>query len=162
MSLPATKGGRRRTYTRPLTDFVLDSRDWYNPYGKLRSLAAAPGVTDRYIRLLSQMQTPVVPRLRRESVHGVCRWFAYIAGAVLVLIHDCGARVLGDLSFLIHSAVPEGKGVSSSAALEVSTMAALAAALDIKLPGRRLAQLCQKVGVPPVPDLDAVECHQGI
>ncbi len=92
----------------------------------------------------------------------VGRWFAYIAGAVLVLTHECGARVSGNLSILIHSAVPEGKGVSSSAALEVATMSALAAALDIKLPGRRLAQLCQKVGVPPTPDSDVVECHQGM
>jgi len=41
-----------------------------------------------------------------------------------------------------------GKGVSSSAALEVSVMSALAAAHGVALGGRELALLCQKVGVP--------------
>lgn len=41
--------------------------------------------------------------------------------------------------------VPEGKGVSSSAAVEVATMAALAAALSIPMDGRTLALLCQRV-----------------
>lgn len=40
-----------------------------------------------------------------------------------------------------------GKGVSSSAALEVSVMSAVAAAHDIQLGGRELALLCQKVEV---------------
>jgi galactokinase len=40
-----------------------------------------------------------------------------------------------------------GKGVSSSAALEVSVMSAVAAAHDIKLGGREVALLCQKVEV---------------
>ena len=87
------------------------------------------------------------------------RWLAYVAGAVLVLMHECGARVSGNLSILIHSAIPEGKGVSSSAAVEVATMSAVAAAMKIKLPGRQLAQLCQKVGVPPSPVWGVVLCH---
>jgi galactokinase len=42
---------------------------------------------------------------------------------------------------------PPGKGVSSSAALEVSVMTALAAAHGLELGGRELALLCQKVCV---------------
>ena len=90
----------------------------------------------------------------------MCRWFAYTAGAVLVLMHECGARVSGDLSILVHSAIPEGKGVSSSAALEVATMSALAAAMGIKLPGRQLALLCQKVGVHPAPPIGRSPCAE--
>jgi L-arabinokinase len=41
--------------------------------------------------------------------------------------------------------VPEGKGVSSSAALEVGTMSAVAAAFDIQVEPRELALLCQRV-----------------
>lgn len=41
--------------------------------------------------------------------------------------------------------VPEGKGVSSSAAVEVATMAAIAAAYSMQLEGRELALLCQRV-----------------
>lgn len=40
-----------------------------------------------------------------------------------------------------------GKGVSSSAALEVAVMSAVAAAHHISLTGRELALLCQKAEV---------------
>ena len=54
------------------------------------------------------------------------------------------------VAILLHSDVPEGKGVSSSAAVEVATMCAVAAAYDVDLNvskdgGRELAMLCQKV-----------------
>jgi L-arabinokinase len=54
---------------------------------------------------------------------------------------------------LIRSDVPEGKGVSSSAALEVATVHAMAVAFGIDLPPRDLALVCQKaenlvVGAP--------------
>jgi hypothetical protein len=48
------------------------------------------------------------------------RWAAYVAGTVLVLMREKGLRCSDSLAILIHSAVPEGKGVSSSAAVEVS------------------------------------------
>jgi L-arabinokinase len=41
--------------------------------------------------------------------------------------------------------VPQGKGVSSSAALEVATMQAMCALYDIHLEGREMALLCQRV-----------------
>ena len=72
------------------------------------------------------------------------RWAAYIAGALLVLMHECGERFSG-LRILLESHVPEGKGVSSSAAIEVATMQAVGAAFDIKLEPRSLALLSQKV-----------------
>ena len=49
----------------------------------------------------------------------------------------------GGLRILIDSQVPEGKGVSSSAAIEVATMRAVAALLKTELPGEELARLCQ-------------------
>lgn len=73
------------------------------------------------------------------------RWAGYVAGAFLVLMRerkvafDDGARIL------VSSEVPEGKGVSSSAALEVSTMAAIAVAFEIDLQPIEIAALCQKV-----------------
>jgi galactokinase len=78
---------------------------------------------------------------RRNSGH---EWAAYIAGALLVLMHECDARCSG-IRILLDSHVPEGKGVSSSAAIEVATMQAICAALDIKLEPHTLALLCQKV-----------------
>jgi galactokinase len=78
---------------------------------------------------------------RRNSAH---EWAAYIAGVLLVLMHECDARCRG-IRILLDSHVPEGKGVSSSAAIEVATMQAICAAFDIKLEPRTLALLCQTV-----------------
>ncbi|KAK9833328.1 hypothetical protein WJX81_006760, partial [Elliptochloris bilobata] len=72
-------------------------------------------------------------------------WAAYVAGALVVLMREKGATFPDGLSVLVHSAVPEGKGVSSSAAVEVAVMQALAVAHGIALTGRELAMLCQKV-----------------
>ncbi|MCB0110179.1 MAG: hypothetical protein KDE53_29870, partial [Caldilineaceae bacterium] len=72
-------------------------------------------------------------------------WAAYVAGAFLVLMHEKGLQFASGARILIHSAVPSGKGVSSSAAIEVAVMAAVAAAFDIALESRELAILCQKV-----------------
>jgi L-arabinokinase len=72
-------------------------------------------------------------------------WAAYVAGAFLVLMRErqisfpCGARVL------ISSQVPQGKGVSSSAALEVAVMNAIIAAFELSIEPREIALLCQKV-----------------
>ena len=74
-------------------------------------------------------------------------WAAYVAGALLVLAHERGLSLAscGGVAILVSSDVPEGKGVSSSAAVEVAAMSALAAALGVELEGRALALLCQKV-----------------
>ena len=42
-----------------------------------------------------------------------------MAGALLVLMHEEGCTFAHGLSLLVSSDVPDGKGVSSSAALEV-------------------------------------------
>ena len=72
-------------------------------------------------------------------------WSAYVAGVFLVLSRELGVRFDRGARLLISSRVPEGKGVSSSAALEVATMSAVAAAFDIKIGPRELALLCQQV-----------------
>lgn len=72
-------------------------------------------------------------------------WAAYVAGALVVLMRECNVRPTDGLSILVVSAVPEGKGVSSSAAIEVATLKALAAAHDVHLTGRHLAILAQKI-----------------
>ncbi|HEX8503653.1 MAG TPA: galactokinase family protein [Pyrinomonadaceae bacterium] len=73
------------------------------------------------------------------------QWAAYAAGAFVVLARERGSRFGRGARVLIRSDVPEGKGVSSSAALEVATMWAVAAAYGIELEPRELAFLCQKV-----------------
>ncbi len=73
------------------------------------------------------------------------RWAAYVAGALLVLRRERGVTFDAGARLLIASTVPEGKGVSSSAALEVSAMQAIAAAFHIPLEGFELARLAQLV-----------------
>ncbi|KAG9449316.1 hypothetical protein H6P81_009281 [Aristolochia fimbriata] len=73
------------------------------------------------------------------------KWAAYIAGTILVLMIELGVRFSDSISILVSSAVPEGKGVSSSAAVEVATMSAIAAAHGLNIGPRDLALLCQKV-----------------
>jgi galactokinase len=73
------------------------------------------------------------------------RWAAYVAGVFLVLARDRGTRFNHGARLLISSRVPEGKGVSSSAALEVATMSAVAAAFNIEIGPREIALLCQRL-----------------
>ncbi|MEO6391768.1 MAG: GHMP kinase [Pyrinomonadaceae bacterium] len=72
-------------------------------------------------------------------------WAAYIAGAFLVLMRERGVRFDEGARILLDSRVPEGKGVSSSAAIEVAAMSAIASAFDIELEPDEMARLCQMV-----------------
>jgi galactokinase len=73
------------------------------------------------------------------------RWTAYVAGAFIVLAQQGLAEFRDGARILIASTVPEGKGVSSSAALEVATMSAICPAYGITIEPRGLAVLCQTV-----------------
>ena len=70
-------------------------------------------------------------------------WAAYVIGSVITLLREKNAPLTGGLRILIDSQVPEGKGVSSSAAIEVATMRAVAELLEVELKGEELARLCQ-------------------
>jgi len=73
------------------------------------------------------------------------QWAEYAAGAFFVLMKERKIAFNNGAHILICSEVPEGKGVSSSAALEVAVMTAVAAAFKIKMSPQELARLCQKV-----------------
>ncbi|KAK6927776.1 Galactokinase, N-terminal domain [Dillenia turbinata] len=73
------------------------------------------------------------------------KWAAYVAGTIVVLMIELGVRFEDGISMLVSSAVPEGKGVSSSASVEVASMSAIAAAHGLEISPRDLALLCQKV-----------------
>ncbi len=79
-------------------------------------------------------------------------WIAYVLGCVLVLQKEKQIDFTG-ADFIIGSDVPLGKGVSSSASLEVATMKALAHAFTISFTGTELPILAQRtenlvVGAP--------------
>src|SRR2546428_9253923 len=71
------------------------------------------------------------------------RGATYVVGVVQALLPTETAR--SGLRILIHSSVPEGRGVASSAALEVAVAAAVAASSDIRIEPADLAALCQRV-----------------
>ncbi|KAG8656742.1 L-arabinokinase isoform X3 [Manihot esculenta] len=73
------------------------------------------------------------------------KWAAYVAGSILVLMTERGVRFEDSINMLVSSAVPEGKGVSSSASVEVASMSAVAAAHGLNISPRDIALLCQKV-----------------
>ena len=72
-------------------------------------------------------------------------WIAYVAGVLILLHKECGVVFEHGLRILIASDVPIGKGVSSSAALEVASMQAVCAVSNLHLERREIAILCQRV-----------------
>lgn len=116
VSLPASAGDRPRSFSMPLATFLDEG---------------AP-VDYRTARL----------QFIGQSEH---HWASYVAGAFLVLMRERGAVFRGGVRILISSDVPEGKGVSSSASLEVAAMEAIAAAFGVEASPREVAFLCQRV-----------------
>jgi galactokinase len=73
------------------------------------------------------------------------RWTAYVLGAFFLLHERYPEHTRLGASIYIESEVPLNKGVSSSAAVEVSVMKAAAASYGIDLRGIELAEACQWV-----------------
>jgi galactokinase len=73
------------------------------------------------------------------------RWTAYVLGAFFLLHQHYPEQTQLGASIYIESEVPLNKGVSSSAAVEVSVMKAAAASYGIDLNGIELAEACQWV-----------------
>ena len=72
-------------------------------------------------------------------------WAAYVAGVFHVLAREHGVRFEHGAALLIESDVPEGKGVSSSAAIEAATMEAVTAAWPARIEPKVRAVRCQQV-----------------
>jgi len=92
-------------------------------------------------------------------------WASYVVGMVLVLARERRFALTSGMRIVIASNVPEGKGVSSSAAIETATMSAVACAFDITIEPRDLALLCQKgenlVAGAPCGVMDQMTCVFG-
>jgi len=95
--------------------------------------------------LLSSNQQPIeYDEARRKFSNSDNHWVAYTFGVFLVLMCETNFVFPHGVDILIKSDVPEGKGVSSSAAIEVATMQALNVAYDLQIPAQELALYCQK------------------
>lgn len=71
-------------------------------------------------------------------------WIGYVLGCALALQKEKGIEFTG-ADFNITSEVPLGKGVSSSASIEVATIKALSEAFDVSFSGNELPKLAQRV-----------------
>jgi galactose-1-phosphate uridylyltransferase (family 1) len=115
---------------------------------RIVSLAGEPGAAERAVTLgpaefgglLSGGYDAARAWFRRDPATA---WSAYVVGALLVLAWERGVAFDQGLRLLIHSRVPEGKGVSSSAALDVATMQAAGHLVGAVPDGAELARLCQ-------------------
>lgn len=91
-------------------------------------------------------------------------WAVYVLGCLLVLQKERGVSLTG-ASVFIESKVPWGKGVSSSAALEVATMNALNQFYNLSLGKEELAVLAQMaenlVAGAPCGLMDQLSSHLG-
>lgn len=98
-----------------------------------------------------------------DSAH-VPAWARYVAGCLTELRRYLGRALPMGGRLLIRSTVPEAKGVSSSAAIEVATMRAIVDAHALNIDRRQIAVLCQRVenhvvGAPcGIMDQMAVSC----
>jgi galactokinase len=73
------------------------------------------------------------------------RWAAYVVGVVQYCLQRSPVSEPRGVRIRIESSVPEGKGVSSSAAIEVATMMAVATSYGLALPPETMAAACQWV-----------------
>jgi galactokinase len=72
-------------------------------------------------------------------------WAAYVAGVFHVLAREESLHLDSGATILVESDVPQGKGVSSSAAIEAATIEAVLAAWNHQVDPRMRAIRCQQV-----------------
>ena len=115
---------------------------------QIRSLSPGAEYEDRFFEMplahLSAVTDYSSARALFET-NSVQHWAAYVAGAFFVLLRERRCVFEQGAQIVIASNVPEGKGVSSSAALEVAAMTAIAAAYHIEISPEETAFLSQKV-----------------
>ena len=113
-------------------------------------IAAAPG--DDGTWTVTSLNNDSTETFRAADLQpGMTGWQAYVAGVVWAL-EEAGYRV-GGADMVLTSDVPEGAGLSSSAALECAVLTALADLNDLDLAGLERAKLARRaenafVGAP--------------
>jgi galactokinase len=141
------------------------------------TFAAVQRIDRSVLEIVSLGRTPCTIPLERLAPGGApigydeawrmfaSQWVSYVAGTFLALAHERGMALTSGVRIVVASRVPEGKGVSSSAAIETASMYAVASAFGIALDPRDLALLCQKaenlVARAPCGVMDQMTCVFG-
>jgi galactokinase len=134
--------------------FVLPFAVQQGVIAAVRTTEGAPGIRCRSLTFDDTFEMPLTDLVRapRPWASG---WARYVAGAVGVLV-ETEQLSIGDLpglDIVVGSDLPAGAGLSSSAALECATLAAVASSLGIALEPSVLAAAGRRVehefvGVP--------------
>jgi len=133
----------------PITDAAFCAMQWQaTPTVQIVSVDPADGDKARQVTIPLQQLNALCDADWEHiqstfSAMGNDQWTAYVAGTMIVLLRDQDRRLDRGIHVLLRSFVPEGKGVSSSAAIEVATMRAFADAMQVELDGPTTATLCQ-------------------
>ena len=102
---------------------------------------AVSGTRRLAIAAADLVESPLADLSRRFS--GRDAWAAYVLGPVALLAREARLSMAG-LRLLLSSSVPEGKGLGSSAAVEIASALAAGGALGSPLEPRRVALLGQR------------------
>jgi len=111
----------------------------------VRTLLPAHGIAEEVVFPAECFVNPVTLLRHLRDADPAHRWAGYAAGAVAILRAEGEIRRGAGARLLLRSDVPVGAGVSSSAALEVAAMRAVADAFGCALDGRTLARWCQRI-----------------
>lgn len=103
---------------------------------------AIKGRDDRHVRAFSTNFDNEITFSLDDNASRRNHWSDYVAG-VAHMLEAAGFKLPG-ADLLIHSDVPVGSGLSSSAAIEVSSALAFLSLAEAKLDGAELARLCQR------------------
>jgi galactokinase len=104
--------------------------------------AVSPRADHKLVLRSTEFEQPFEFNARDLPQRPLATWCDYVLG-VAVMLTKRGFQVSG-ANLLVHGEVPMGAGLSSSAAIEVSTTLALLSVLDAKLALPEIARLCQR------------------
>ena len=73
-----------------------------------------------------------------------CTWARHVAGVCLALLDSVAVpHFAGGFNLLIHSDIPSGAGLASSAALQIAAVMAIAGLFDAKVDALQIARVCR-------------------
>jgi galactokinase len=131
------------------------NQGWVLPFALGLGVTVAAGRRDDGVLAICSRQAPGAPAelpVASLAPGAVTGWAAYPAGVAWAL-REAGHRLAGGASLAVDSDLPQGAGLSSSAALECATALALTELYGLDLPRPELATLAWRaendfVGVP--------------
>ena len=108
----------------------------------LTRTAISPRIDNKLVLRSTEFEPPLEFDLANLPDKPLSMWSDYVLG-VAVMLQRAGFQLRG-ANLLVHGEVPIGAGLSSSAAIEVSTALALLSLIDGKLSLPEIAKICQR------------------